>query len=330
MLSLRAINSVLRHFDSIDRAVAKRLIRKRPWPETALTALLCDLLDDETSDDEQISYSRADMMRDMAAFDEPLGFSLRIDTHQYSSHLERYVTQADIGLIIEYQNQFSPDKSFRRPWLLQAKRAFPSRRTASQYDHTSAFESADAAQLERMRLLEQWAHCPFVRFLYYCPRPADLSSETRERLSYLRNEALSTNIFDYALGLQLRDDLLSSSSTVAAGLFVGALDSPAKNIGEVHSRIFSASTPFSWFIVEHFSERSKGSRHLRPDDRPSSTTTPNHDELEQLVRGDALVLERGALSEVLSDHSLRVLPAHTVTISITHGIDRPNNHKGEQ
>ena len=328
MLSLRAINSVLRHFDAVDQSVSKRLIRKRPWPETALTALLCDLLDDDTCEDEPLSYSRAELLRDMASFDEPISFSLRIDTHQYPAHLERYVTQADIGLIIDYQNQFNPQRSFRRPWLLQAKRAFPAKRSNSQYDHTSAFESFDQSQLDRMRKLEEWAHCPFIRFLYYCPRPSVLDTSVRERLSYLRTEALTANIFDYALGLQLRDDLLSPSSTVAAGMFVGGLESPAKTMADVHSHVFSHSTPFSWFIVEHFAPSSSISRHARMEHRPDSSTGPHMAELERIVMGDARVLERGIFSELGADHSLRILPAHTVAIKIIHGSDRPRKNEG--
>lgn len=58
MISLKAIRLILRHFDSIDYCVSKRLMRKRPWSEPALTSLLCDLLDQDDQVDEKSRVDR--------------------------------------------------------------------------------------------------------------------------------------------------------------------------------------------------------------------------------------------------------------------------------
>ena len=252
MLSPRAIRLVLRLFDSIDQAVTTRLVRKRPWTEEALTGLLCDLLDAETQEDERLEYSLVTMHKDFVRFDEPISIRLKVETHQYPKHLERWVTQSDLGLVVNYQNQFAPEFSLRRSWLLQAKRVFPSS-GGNSYDRYSAFPSRDSEQEKRMRYLRDWAGEDFIRFLLYCPRPKTLGQPVRETLNQLRTNALSRNIFDYAFGLQLRDDLLSENPTVAAGMFVAPLDHCPSNLGDVHQSLFNQTIPFSWFMIEHYS-----------------------------------------------------------------------------
>jgi hypothetical protein len=75
-------------------------------------------------------------------------------------------------------------------------------------------------------------------------------------LSYQRTLALTGEIFDFALGLQLRDDLLSDKSTLDAGIFISPIDKFPSCFKEVHRRLFQGSTPFSWFILQHFFQRS--------------------------------------------------------------------------
>jgi hypothetical protein len=163
MLSPRGIAILLRHFDAIDEAVSRRMVRKRPWTEEALTGLLCDLLDGDTQIEENVSYTLKQVHEDFAKSDEPLSIRFRIETRQYPKHLERWVTQSDLGLIINYQNQFAPAHSTRRAWLLQAKRVFPM--ADDNYEVDSEFKSTDAAQTERMKALRDWAGTDFIRFL---------------------------------------------------------------------------------------------------------------------------------------------------------------------
>jgi hypothetical protein len=90
MLSPRAIRLLLRHFDALDEVVARRLTRKRPWQEEALTGLLCDLLDAETQIEEKVTYTLSQLHEDLSNSDEPVGIRLKIDSHQYPKHLERW------------------------------------------------------------------------------------------------------------------------------------------------------------------------------------------------------------------------------------------------
>lgn len=89
MLSPRAIRLLLRHFDALDEVIARRLTRKRPWQEEALTGLLCDLLDSDTQDEEKVAYTLRQLHDDLGKSDEPVGIRLKIDSHQYPKHLER-------------------------------------------------------------------------------------------------------------------------------------------------------------------------------------------------------------------------------------------------
>lgn len=329
MLSPRAIQLLLRHFDAIDSSLTRRLLRKRPWREEALTALFCDLLDGDTQGEEPLSYPLADLLADLARTDEPLGFRVRIETHQYPSSVERHVTQSDIGLIVRYSDQFEHQNSFSAPWLLQAKRIFPSpTSSAGLYDLNSAFLSHSSEQEVRMRQLRDWAGFDFIRYLLYCPRPSTLSLNVREALTHHRATARAGNIFDYALGLQLREDMLSANPTLAAGIFVALIDSCPKNLSEVHRSIFRAATPFAWFLIQHFDTRNSLVRR-EPPDGPSSTGRPhpNSATIERIVRGDHRVLRDSAIRETLdAEMPLRILPSHTLQIEIICGIDRPRNH----
>lgn len=322
MLSPRALKILLRHFDAIDEAVTKRLTRKRPWSEEALTGQLCDLLDGETQVEENIGYTLRQVHEDLARSDEPLSIQLRIDTHQYPKHLEHWVTQADLGFIVNYQNQFEPKLSRSSAWLLQAKRVFPSGNT-SNYSRNSKFKSTDPEQHRRMEALQDWAHSDFIRYLLYCPRPRSLETKVREELNQLRTNAIAADIFDFALGLQLRDDLLSENPTVAAGMFIANLDGMPNTLGETHRGIFNTTTPFSWFIVQHMvkgrNSIDQRGHMLRDETGPGAKAK----DIERLVRGDHRVLEGFELPEGMSNETFpKLLPAHTIEVSVTCGTDR--------
>lgn len=325
MLSPRAIVILLKHFDAIDEAVSRRMIRKRPWTEEALTGLLCDLLDGDSQIEENVSYTLQQVQEDFTKSDEPLSIRFRIETRQYPKHLERWVTQSDLGLIINYQNQFAPAHSVRRAWLLQAKRVFPM--ADDNYGVNSEFKSTDAAQTERMKALRDWAGMDFIRFLLYCPRPKGLKPSVREALNQMRTNALGGQIFDYTLGLQLRDDLLSPNPTIAAGLFVADLDAMPKTLGEAHAGLFNTSTPFSWFIVQHLSRNGPFLNQRRLHNGASDDfdgSSPKARDVERLVCGDHRVLETRNLPESLSgDIPPRVLPQYVIEVSVISGLDRP-------
>lgn len=333
MLSPRAIHLLLKYFDSIDELLARRLLRKRIWDEEALTFLLTDLLDEESQRDHKIKYSHVDLVADLSRTDEPISIDVTLDTHSYPKSVERYVTQSDIGFILSYQDQFDHQKSFQYGWLMQAKRLFPSKRKFEQgFTENSKFESFDRIQHDRMKRLRDWANCDFIRYMLYCPRPSSLDTFVRERLSAARSHAIGPNIFDYALGLELRDDLLSEKPTTAAGIFIALIDDFPETLLKVHSQLFGSVSPFSWFIVSHlaqtdgllgihrirYSRRSRSGPHT-PDNNLNNPT------INGLIRGDYSVIEKDkSLVQILEDASrATILPAHTLSIRVINGIDRP-------
>lgn len=334
MLSPRAIRLFLKYFDSIDEALSRRLIRKRVWDEEALTFLFTELLDEDAQADHTLLYPHDNLVKDLTLSDEPLSVLVQLETHSYPKPMERYVTQSDVGLILSYEDQFNRDMSFRRGWLLQAKRLFPTHHT---YEHgfteNSKFESHDPAQHERMRKLRDWAECDFIRYLLYCPRPASLDKSVRERLSAARSRALASDIFDFALGLELRDDFLSTTPTVAAGIFVTLLDALPDSLLAVHAGLFSGVSPFSWFMVSQFAQTHGIHHHsmerdrMMPRDRSDSNL--NNPVIEGLIRGDTDAIRRdNSLVAVLDDlNQARILPAHTVSVRVINGIDRPKNER---
>lgn len=329
MISLRAIQLLLRYFNGIDQALSARLSRKRPWPEEALTAALCDLMDAETQEEEGVTYSLGNLLTDLARTDEPLGIGIKIETHQYPKQIEHYVTQADIGLVVRYENQFESRTSSTNCWLLQAKRLFPTNKSLpAAYTLKSTFSSRNPEQEERMKLLNEWAGIDFVRYLLYCPRPTALPTDVREALNQFRTMAVSTNIFDYALGLQLREDMLSESPTIAAGMFIASIDNCPGDFAETHRTIFSASIPFAWFLVQHFAHGGSLFRNMQDEMRHRKGGTSKQPKvIERIVRGDHRVLDELDLPESLSQNvPPRILPAHTIEIRVVCGLDRPRVH----
>lgn len=329
MLSPRAIRLFLKYFDSVDQALSKRLIRKRTWDEEALTFLLTELLDEEAQSDHILSYSHDRLLKDLTASDEPMSINVHLETHSYPKSVERHVTQSDIGFILSYEDQFDHDASFRRAWLFQAKRLFPTtRRQKHGFTADSRFESIDASQQERMRRLRDWAGCDFIRFLYYCPRPSALEKGVREQLCAARSRALARNIFDFSLGLELRDDFLSDNPTVAAGIFVGLLDHIPASLFALHAAIFTGVSPFSWFIVSQLTQTNGifGHHDLGEPGRANDRNL-NNPAVEALVRGDAAALSVGRTPLGLIDVPERILPAHTITVKVVNGIDRPRNRQ---
>jgi hypothetical protein len=303
------------------------LVRADPWDEPALTFTFCDLLDHDSQQDYKIDYSIEQLTADLEKGGEPVGVSLEIKTHRYPQKVESYVTQSDIGLIIEYINQFDHDQSYTHGWLLQAKRLFPDNSSWSNaYTMDSQFNSFDSEQHNRMEKINKWARSEFVRYLLYCPKPTHLRSEIREGLSYYRNNSFKGQIFDYALGLQLRDDIKSPNPTTEAGVFVARPDVLQAKFKEIHQKIFRGTVPFSWFVLQHFFQEDG----VRLDFSPSESNM-NNPVVNGLVTGNPDILEQAPeLHHVLRDSRyLRILPAKTLTIRVYHGImDRPRHNNG--
>ncbi len=190
MISPKAANFIIRYFDAIDKAVSKRLVRKRPWFETALTSLLCDLLDGETQDEQNLEYSLEELNKDLNEIDGLLNISFAIDTHEYNQNVERYITQSDIGFILNFEDYLLPEESWSAAYLLQAKRLFPDQSEHPiTYNENCRFD-IDTKQRNRIEILNKILGVNCIKYLLYCPRPSMLDNITEKKLSYLRNQTI--------------------------------------------------------------------------------------------------------------------------------------------
>jgi hypothetical protein len=338
MISPEAARLVIRHFDAIDQCVSRRTCRKRPWLEVAITSYLCDLLDEDTQLDTGLSYSIADLNRDLSASDGLLDLTLSIDTHEYDARLERWVTQADLGLILRFEDHLLPGMSWSTAWLLQAKRVYPDSRNPLRYSELSRLAAVDGSQHARMARLNEVIGLEFIRYMFYCPRPEFLDEVTRRKLFHLRRQGLLGQIFDYTLGLELHDAVNRPDSSLAAGIFVSRLDDAPDALGDIHSSIFGATLPLSWFVVSHFFSSGPSShfgqqdrsperqRPIRPGRRGASSDPD--DWAHGIVRGDPQAIERlvGALGDEVGG-PWPVLPAHTLTLEFGVGSRLDPEHR---
>ncbi|MBD3815725.1 MAG: hypothetical protein IE913_04595 [Halothiobacillus sp.] len=315
MLSPYAIHHLLRHFNAIDRAVTRQMVYPRPKDEEQLTGTLIDLLDEQVQVQERVEYGIADLRRDLAEVSEPIGVSFAVETHKYSKEFEGRVSQADLGLIVVYENNFEPHLSGKRSWLLQAKRVYPTSLNPTRYEPKASFGAVKLGQEQRIRDLVKFVGVDFFRYLQYCPRPETLDEASRLELSYFRGKALANQIFDFSYGLEMRDDIRSGSATVAAGVFVSSIDQAPKSLGSVHASIFHGTTPLSWFLIQHIPSVDRHSWQ-------SSSLLEDHEDHElvaKIVRGESDVVNE--ICDALSDKRWtgQLLPAATLTVTITAG-----------
>ena len=315
MLSPYAIHHLLKHFDAIDRAVTRQMVYPRPKDEEQLTGTLVDLLDEEVQKLERISYGIQELRNDLAEASEPISVDYSIETHKYSKEFEGLVTQADLGLIVRFENNYEPTLSGERSWLLQAKRAYPTSLSPTYYEAKSKFGAFKAGQHQRIESLIKFVDADFFRYLLYCPRPETLDEKSRLELAYFRGKRTSAEVFDFAYGLELWDDIRGGAKTVAAGVFVADVGTLPKCLGEVHSGIFKRATPLSWFLIQHLPAR--GNHSWSHD----SLLDDHHDSdlVAKIVRGDVTV--RDEIAKALGDKTWKgeLLPAATLTVTISAG-----------
>jgi len=231
LFSPKAIHYLIKYFNSIDKKLSNFLTHKQPWDEESLTRMFCDLLDKDYQEEFNIDYTLTQFYSDLSKFNESMTIDISLETHQYKRNYEHDVTKSDIGLILEYKEQFDNDKSFEVYLLLQAKRLFP---IQNKYSIKSEFNSFNAVQYNEINKINEKAGFNFVSYLLYCPRTEKLEKSTREGLTYARNEMLGNEIFDYAFGQELRDDLLRNSETIASGIYVSEISKMPCNFYEIH------------------------------------------------------------------------------------------------
>jgi hypothetical protein len=322
---------LIRYFDAIDKVVSKRLVRKRPWLETALTSLLCDLLDEEEQDEYELEYSFAELKKDLIKLDRCLNVNFTIETHEYHPKVERWVTQSDIGIIIKFTPYLLPEASWSVAWLLQAKRLCPylHNSSKSRYDEKSKFD-IDKEQKDRIDILSKIVGVTFIKYLLYCPRPSMLDNAIANTLYNNSNSMLAKK--EHIFSLLFPDNLDS-------GIFVNDSGNLPSNLSIVHQSIFHSCLPLSWFIAEHFfcknlhESTSCKSRLLYGKPNISQMSDSKY-EGEEWVHG-IVSGNRKAISKLIAQlqdipdipEKFPFLPAHTMTINITSERQNPDLEK---
>jgi hypothetical protein len=322
MITPKGFRNIIQHFDEVDRIVSARTMRKRPWLEVALTSLLCDLLDEQTQDDEKLTYTIKQLQEDLIKEDSLFGIHLSLETIEFNSIYERYISQSDIGLNLIYENKIEPQHSWKRPYLLQAKRLSPKKVNPLLYTEASSFTSVDKDQHERIELLNEIFGASYLKYLLFCPRPDSVDSDTRIKLAYLRNKALTTQIFDYTVGLETHKELLNNSDTLKAGIFITDTNNSNLNLGQVHRGILQSTFPLSWFIALNFTDRNFI---INEKDLMRNENNPDSQKLvEGILSGDKEQIEKliQKIEKVRNDNfpdNIQILPKHKITLRFSVG-----------
>lgn len=326
MITPKAFSQIIKHFDEVDKIVSARTMRKRPWFEVALTSLLCDLLDEQTQDDEKLNYTFKQLQDDLSKDDSLFGIHLSLETIEFNPIYERYISQSDISLNLIFENKIEPQYSWTRPYLLQAKRLSPKQVNPLLYTEASTFTSVDKDQQQRINLLNEIFGASYLKYLLFCPRPDDIDTDTKIKLAYLRNKRLSTHIFDYTVGLEIHKEFLNSSDTLKAGIFITDTHNSNLNLGQVHGEILQQTFPFSWFIAMNYSNDKNflDERDMMEKGKHHHPKSESQILVEGILSGDKKQIEKliEKIKEVRNDNfpdNIQILPKHKITLRCSVG-----------
>ncbi len=192
-LTPRDAKLLVRYFDGADDVVSARLTRGFSPHEDHLTSLLCEMLDDNLSALNTLPYPLPKLKEDLAADKRSLRASLQIEARKYPPHIERRLTSSDLGIIVDYRDNFTPRNSFQKGALFQAKKLY-NQRNHERYSITDCFDEFDPDQLRRMldmatdpSLNADPAHPEhsggdLFHYLFYCPRVEAYDEPSQEEL----------------------------------------------------------------------------------------------------------------------------------------------------
>jgi hypothetical protein len=183
-LTPREAKLLVRFLDSVDGVVTARLLPDALVDERHLTSLLRETLDERFTGFHSMPYGLAALKADLEKDDSAMKVSLTIEANEYPPHIENRLTQADLGVILRYDNTYRRNESFAKAVLFQAKRIFPSVRHASQYSERDVFKSIEIDQLRRIIDLDG-RYGRFIYYLFYGPRAEAYDEPSRKALRYL-------------------------------------------------------------------------------------------------------------------------------------------------
>jgi hypothetical protein len=192
-LTPREAKLLVRYFDGVDDVVTARLTSGFSPHEDHLTSLLCEMLDDNLSALNSLPYPLPKLKEDLAADKRPLRASIQIEAKKYPAHIERRLTSSDLGIIIDYRDNFNTQNSFQKGALFQAKKLYGNRQH-QRYSLTDCFDELDTDQLRRLVNMAEDANLrneplhpdhtngDLFHYLFYCPRIEAYDDPSQEEI----------------------------------------------------------------------------------------------------------------------------------------------------
>lgn len=242
---------LLKYFSGVANTLSKRFELGFQPDEEHLTSLLCELLDDRGAKLHSLDYSISDLNKDLDEIGSLLNAAVALKTTDYNKYQERYYTQADFGIILDYKDYIDNTNSFRKGLLIQAKKLFPA--IGNQYQLSSCYKSFNAEQHDRYTNLRdhfnrlqnsdmndnrmnekmhkrEMCYQAF-QYLLYNPQLKVLPVREQERTLHKQINRESHSIFDYTHGLCLYENLKKPNAIRS----ILELSSFFVNINDVHS-----------------------------------------------------------------------------------------------
>jgi hypothetical protein len=153
------------------------------------------MMDDNLSALNSLPYSLPKLKEDLAADKRTLRVALQIEAKKYPPHIERRLTSSDLGVIVDYRDNFNSANSFQKAALFQAKKLYGGNKHHNgRYSVNDCFDELDPEQLRRMadmagngefnkdQLHPQHSDGVLFHYLFYCPRVGAYDERSQEEL----------------------------------------------------------------------------------------------------------------------------------------------------
>lgn len=241
-----------KYFKGVDSLLAKRFLFGFLPNEEHITSILCELLDEHGAQLHRLPYSLLDLNHDLKKNGGLLHADVSIVTTDYNKHQEHRITQSDIGIVIEYQDNIEPANSFSNGVLLQAKKLFPT--NYSNYDLNSKYQSFDPKQHKRLKELNQYyiekgCENKCIKYLMYNPSLEAIPKREQQKILHQQMKLEVNSSFDSIIGLQRYRELLEGEQSSILDL--GCLLTSIENIelATKAARTSSTNKPLDKFTL---------------------------------------------------------------------------------
>lgn len=192
-LTPREAKLLIRYFDGADDVVTARLTSGFSPHEDHLTSLLCEMLDDNLSALSTLPYPLPKLKEDLAADKRTIRASIQIEAKKYPPHIERRLTSSDLGIVLDYRDNFNPRNSFQKGAMFQAKKLYGDKHH-QRYTLNNCFDELDSDQLRRLidmahddslnkdELHPEHSNGDLFHYLFYCPRVEAYDEPSQEEV----------------------------------------------------------------------------------------------------------------------------------------------------